>query len=351
MTNSRIERVSEEINLLESAQSPGTTEVAQPDLMSSLIDENYQTIATDLAKKDLSELSKERNSFLSVMNIYQISIGAEKNFNTRLDELYRELNELKSRQANPKKEITSDRTGYFVSFADGYEDILNTENISEITSEQIKEIVSAEKAGESKADKNCIGKLIDGYGWKMAGIIDNSDNTYSAGDTVKLRFASTSDSVTARIESITETNVPEESVICLDCDEMTFDLVKHRVERVEMILHDYEGIKVPRDALRFNKDNEKGVYILLGQRVLFRKLDIIFECDDYILSKLTSDTSYVNVYDEIIISGVDTAEYLSAEEEFTYGDDEEEEIPLYTGPVEPQTEDDGKKPEEAYEDE
>ena len=122
---------------------------------------------------------------------------------------------------------------------------------------------------------------------------------------------------------------------------MTFSLVKNRVERVEMILHDYEGIRVPRDALRFNKDNEKGAYILLGQRVLFKKIDVVYECDEYLLSRITSDTSYINVYDEIIISGVNTSEYYALEEEDT-AQEEEEEIPHYN--IEPQTEDDGKKP-------
>lgn len=341
--NGRIEAVKNEIDLLESTQSPGTTEVAEPGQLSLLIDEKYQSIATELAKKDLSTLGSDRNSFLSLMNIYRITIGEEKDYNDRIDKLTLELNTLEAHQKSPKKEITSDKTGYFVSFTDGYEDELNTENIDDVSADEIKSIIENENSGTKKKDRNSIGKLIDGYGWKMVGIIDNSENTYVSGDEVKLKFASTSDTVSAVIEKLTDTDDPKETVVVLDCDQMTFSLVKNRVERVEMILHDYEGIKVPRNALRFNKNNDKGAYVLLGQRVLFKKIDVIYECEDYLLSKITSDTSYVNVYDEIIISGVNTSEYLALEEE---DEPEEEEIPIYKLP-EPQTQDDGKKPENA----
>lgn len=331
---SKAEKLESEISLLESSQSPGTTETANPEQLSSLIEENYQKIATDLAKKDLSNLSSERDSFLSVMNIYRITIGEEANFNDRIDSLYRELNTIKGRQKSPEREITSDGTGYFVSVTDGYESSLNTENIDSLTAEDIEDIVSSELSGNKKQSKNAIGKLIDGYDWKMVGVIDNSEKTFAPSDTVRLKFASTSDTVYATVEKITDTDDPKKSIITLYCEEMTFDLVKNRVERVEMILHDYEGIKVPREALRFDKDNNKGVYVILGQRVMFKKLDIIYECDDYLLSKLTSDTDYLNIYDEIVVSGVNTAEYFQVEEEMAEefgGDDtEEEEIPIYT---------------------
>lgn len=336
--NGRIEALKEEISLLESAQSPGTTELAKPAFLSPLIEETYQTISTDLAKKDLSSLDSERDSFLSLMCIYQITIGEAVDFDDRIDELYRQLNELEGRKRSPKREITADSTGYFVSYTDGYENMLNTENITELTADEIKQIVSDENSDNSKKSDKSIGKLIDGYGWKMVGIIDNSETTFSPGDTVKLKFASTSDTVNAVIERITDTDDPNESIVQLDCEEMTFDLVKHRVEHVEMILHDYEGIKVPREALRFDKNNNKGVYVLLGQRVMFKKLDVIFESSDYLLSRITSDSEYLNIYDEIIISGVDTEEYLLTNDtDDTPEDDEpEEEIPVYTGEQTPE---------------
>ena len=129
------------------------------------------------------------------------------------------------------------------------------------------------------------------------------------------------------IESLEPTDNPSEWVLILRCDEMTYDLVQKRVERVEMTLNDFEGIRVPREALRFNKNNEKGCYVLWGQRVLFKKVDTIFEDNDYILSRITSDESYVCVYDDIIIEGVDTAAYMAnSDEVVTVAENDEEEL-------------------------
>lgn len=62
--------------------------------------------------------------------------------------------------------------------------------------------------------------------------------------------------------------------------------------------------------MRFNKNNEKGVYVLLGQRIAFKKVDVIYECDEYLLSAITSDTSYISVYEDIILSGEIPAEVM-----------------------------------------
>jgi len=127
------------------------------------------------------------------------------------------------------------------------------------------------------------------------------------------------------IESLEPTENPKEWVLILRCEEMTFDLINKRVERVQMTLNDFEGIKVPREAIRFNKNNEKGCYVLWGQRVLMKKIDPIFEAEDYILSRLTSNEEYVCVYDDIIIKGVDTAAFMANSDEIVTEDEDFEE--------------------------
>ena len=61
--------------------------------------------------------------------------------------------------------------------------------------------------------------------------------------------------------------------------------------------------------------------------MLFKKVDTIFEDNDYILSRITSDESYVCVYDDIIIEGVDTAAYMAnSDEVVTVAENDEEEL-------------------------
>lgn len=318
--NQQIEKLKEEVKLLESAQNPGTTEVAQPEFISSLIDEEYQTIAFLIAEDDLEALVEERKQLQTLMDIYKIIINEETDFNDAINSLNSRINELEAKKREPIDAVTTDSTGYFISHTDGFESKLSLEKIDTLTVSDIKNVISG---SDTKSSSRAIGKMVDGYEWKMAGIVNPNEADFRIGSSITVKFASTPDRLTAVVEDMIESDDPEESVIVLSCDKLTYNLVQRRVERVELILNDHNGIRVPRAAIRFNDKNEKGVYILLGQRIAFKKIEPIYECEEYILSEITSDTDYISVYDDIIVEG-EISEDLYVEE--ISADEPEEEI-------------------------
>ena len=78
---------------------------------------------------------------------------------------------------------------------------------------------------------------------------------------------------------------------------------------------------MPREAIRFkdvtetvtdDQGNEqtktstwKGVYIREGEQVLFKKINVIYEGSDYVLSEITGDKEFLALYDDIMIEEVD----------------------------------------------
>ena len=312
--NRRIEDLEHDVGLLRSAQNPGTIQTADPAFISSLIGERYQSITSLLAKGDITDIRTQRDDLFTLLCIYQLTIGQESSYDEKIAAMSAEVADLRVERQKAKGEIVSPGSGYFVSYTDGYESELTFDNAESITAERIDEIIQ-DDGKEYQAPKNVVGKLISGYNWKIAGVVDNSQSVFNPGDTVKLSFASVSDSVTATIERLEPTADPTRALIVLRCDETTDQLVKIRKDRVDMTLHDFEGVRVPKEALRFNKQNEKGCYILIGQNVKFRKIDEIYREDDYVLSRLTSDPSYVSVFDKVITEGVDTAAYYEAQED------------------------------------
>ena len=308
--NQQIENLRTEVEILKKEQSPGTTVVAQPEFISSLIDEKYRTITTLAARNDLSSLRSESNDFQMLMGIYQIVIGEGTDYNDRIEQLEKQIKLLEAKQNNPIDIITVPNSGYFISYVDGYEDILSTDKLSSITADEIKEVIKNDGYNSAKVSKKAVGKIVDDYEWDLVGIVTPKDASFNPGKEVKVKLSSTPDLLTAKIADVIETDDPEECVIVLSCEKLNFNLVQYRTERVEIILDDFNGIKVPREAVRFNKNNEKGVYVLLGQRIAFKKVDVIYECDDYLLSAITSDTSYISVYEDIILSGEIPAEVM-----------------------------------------
>lgn len=322
LVNQQIEKLKAEVELLESAQNPGTTAVVEPAFISDQIDEQYQTIAFLIAENDLESLDAERRKLQTLMDIYQIVINEETDFNSAIDNLNSRIDELEKRRREPSGMVSAENAGYFIGHTDGFESKLSPDTIDSLTADEIKNIIA-----ESRKDNggSSIGKIVDGYEWKMVGLVDPRITDFRVGNSVTVKFSSTPDTVTAVIDSITETDDPSESIIVLACDELTYNLVQRRAERVEIILNDYKGIKVPRNAIRFNKDNEKGVYILLGQRIAFKKINPIYECDEYLLSQITSDSDYISVYDDIITEGEISAD-LYVEETGVEDEETEEEI-------------------------
>lgn len=308
--NQQIENLRSEVEILKKEQNPGTTVVAQPEFISSLIEEKYRTITTLAARNDLTSLRSESDNFQMLMGIYQIVIGEETDYNDRIEQLEKQIKLLEAKQNNPIDIITVPNSGYFISYVDGYEDILSTDKLSSITADDIKKVIENDGYNAAKVSKRAVGKIVDDYEWNLVGIVDPKDASFNPGKEVKVKLSSTPDLLTAKIIDVIETDDPNESMIVLSCEKLNFNLVQYRTERVEIILDDFNGIKVPREAIRFNKNNEKGVYVLLGQRIAFKKVDVIYECDDYLLSAITSDTGYISVYEDIILNGEIPAEVM-----------------------------------------
>ena len=95
---------------------------------------------------------------------------------------------------------------------------------------------------------------------------------------------------------------------------MTYDLVQHRAETVEIIRGEYQGIMVPKDALHFKlitdeetgeTENVRGVYILSGEQPEFRRVKVVYEAGDYLISAQTTDSDFLHLYDSIIMKGID----------------------------------------------
>jgi hypothetical protein len=137
----------------------------------------------------------------------------------------------------------------------------------------------------------------------MVGIINAEDVFPGSGNTVMMRIAGLSEPVPVTVDEILQTDDPEKLLIIISCSEFGSEFVSRRSENCELIINDYTGIRIPRSAIRFNEQNEQGVYIIEGQKITFRKIKPLFEAESYIISEKTDDKTYVAEFDDIIVRG------------------------------------------------
>ncbi len=312
-----IAKLTKDLELLEKIQNPGTLDSAKAVTLSEGIEEDYRSLVYYRDMKDYSDMQNVMDDLLVKMSTYQIITDEVADFSLQTQQIKEKLAALRQSSVPPVEEIKSQRSAYFVSYCDGYEGRFTEENLGSLT---IDEIENAEDSKQE--DGKIVGKLVDGYKWHLVVIADNSKKEYAVGNRVRLRFESSADVYDAVITDIRNEGQASKSIVTLQCSQFNYDLVQHRTENVEIINGEFTGLKVSREAIRFvdleeklyddeGKEyevtvNTKGVYILKGEQVDFKKIDVIYEGSDYVLSAVHSgDTSYLSLYDDIIIEGVD----------------------------------------------
>ncbi len=313
----RIADKQEELAMLNKIENPGTTEHAQPANLSALIREQYRSMIRSRERGDLAGMLGNRRDLTVYMSTYEKITNPDVDYAGRIAALEDEINRLNAQKTAPDQTIRADRSAYFISYVDGYEDLLKADSVRQLTQEQI---ASVSDDGNGSADPNAIGKLVDAYSWYIVGVFDNTKLRLSEDDTATVHLESLSRNLRVKVVSLISTGDITRTQAVLRCDQFTYDVVQHRTERVEILRDTVEGIRIPRSAIRFKTLEEEvkdesgnvttkqteymGVYILIGESAEFRKLDIIYEDEDFCLSKLGAGSGYVSLYDDIIVKGV-----------------------------------------------
>lgn len=317
---SRIAEKEDEIAMLRKIENPGTSENAQPANLASLINEQFKSMIRLRERQDYSAMSNSKQDMTVLMSTYEKVTGSGVDFNDRIVALEDEVSRLTAQLSAPEKTIPAPESAYFVSFVDGYEDILTPDKMYTLTPEQLSGISDDGTLTATNAGEQVIGKLIRDYAWYIVGVFDNRKMHLSEGDRTKIRLESVPQELTVEVVSLYATGEIDKTQAVFRCDELTHDTVQHRTERVEIVRDTVEGIRVPRSAIRFKTLTEeqtdedgnvttttndyKGVYVLVGETPEFRKIDVIYEDENYYLSSLDAGGGYIALYDDIIVKGV-----------------------------------------------
>lgn len=72
-------------------------------------------------------------------------------------------------------------------------------SLSALTADQVNSV-----SDTKLDDPTIVGKLVNGYGWYLAVVADNSKKLYAIGDTLKLRFEASAELYDAEITDIND---------------------------------------------------------------------------------------------------------------------------------------------------
>lgn len=270
------------------------------------IDSNFESMLNAAYNNDFSSLEEDKLSFSEKLSRRQISLGNDVDCTAKITEIQSEIAALKSSGA-ASEIISADESGYYVSKLDGYENILTCNDIDSLTPEILR------KALEAKKNENAvssIGKIIDGYNWYVATVLESSAAAeFSKGKNVRLML---DESMGNPVKTIVHTvkKFDTKTLVIFRCNLMNENLTELRKVDGKIILNEYTGLKVSRDAVRLDENGKSGVYVRIGNIVNFRSLNIVYSEDSFVIavkpsadSGIKLDHTHLKLYDEIIISG------------------------------------------------
>ena len=220
--------------------------------------------------------------------------------------------------------ITTEKSGCFLSHCDGYENALDYSNLDRLT------LSDLDNVKQTKVSGNIAGKVVTGLKWYVACKVTADEATrlslWNGSATVLFSDAS-SESIPATIKRIYQESKDSDALLILECDYMNSDLAQARQEPIEIGLGSYTGLRISKKAIHDdyvtkttyddndNKHTEQvkvqGVYVLHGSEVRFKQISILYADDDYVIcdpepdSKDLVDGTTVELYDQVILEGDD----------------------------------------------
>lgn len=231
----------------------------------------------------------------------QIATGEEVDLSSKIAQLTEQYQSYKA-AGTTHSSLNSRTSGYYSSTIDGYETTVDYGSVRELTAEQIKKILDSEPKAKSP---RIIGKVFADFDWYMLCIVPtNRAGDLAVGDTVKVNFPySAVSSLPAKVYSVGNEKSSDDTAIVLKCNRMDSGIATLRKESAQLVIHSYDGIRVNSDAILVNAKGDKGVFVKEGNLCRFRKLDVIYNGEDFVLSKPHEEAGYVSVYDNVILGG------------------------------------------------
>ncbi len=301
ITLSRISELERQIADIEQMQGYNDKAAADLDLANAKLSTAVNEYVLSCAGGNFDKAAECEDEVISCINRRSLITGEQTDFSERLNALNTELSSLKAALPAEKGRIVADTSGYFISSADGYEQVYTCESPESITPEFLAE------TKPSDTPHNVIGKIVSDYEWYIAApvTLDQSLN-YKEGDRVTLKTKlKSSPELSVTVSRVNLSQSEDTAVVVFACSDMNSELSALRTVSVTIVSKSYEGLQLPKKALRVVEE-QTGVYVVSGMSLKFVPVEVIYSTKDneYIICKQEkSNENVLRLYDEVVVKG------------------------------------------------
>ncbi len=272
------------------------------DTVSNQIYHTMVDLSRSIDSGSFDEFDKSSLKALEQLSVFSLATKADLNYDSAISSLTSQLDVVNQDMLVSSSEITTGVGGYFVSYTDGFETLINMDMIQTATPEELKTLLET----NDRAIETNSCKVVSNYTWYFAALIDSKyESRFKKGQKLELdlNYALVK-KLPVKVAQVTTDIENQLSMILFSCESLNSDITSLRIESGEISFRTYKGIRIPRSAIRVIDDNV-GVYTRYDNKVLFKKITYDFENDDFVLANPSRKSDELNLYDEIILEGKD----------------------------------------------
>ena len=294
----QIARKEAELKELEAAYSYATSGASTGGLDSDIVRLTADVaVRAGRAEYDLaSDSADQLKSF--VLRRYVTAADSEAIWK-RITQAREELNTLYANAGGESGHILAEKSGYFSGVADGLEEELTPEFLEFASVEEYQNY-----RDRPHRETDAIGKLVTSDRWYYATEVNSVDvKELMVGDQIVVSFAyDFRENVRMRIDRISAAEGGK-CLLVLSSSQYIQSAVSARSQTARLIFDNKSGLRIPKQAMHPNEEGESGVYVLVGAKAKWKRVNIIYDDgDSYIVELDESNTNNLRLEDEIILT-------------------------------------------------
>lgn len=292
--------ISAQIALLEDSKKAGSLITSLTQSQAS-VTQSYYGVLENIAAGNYAGAGVESQTLLSHISTYGMLMGPGK-ADEMISYLVGQRQSLLDAWGGTQVPYVATHSTNFVHGCDGYESVFDYSRVMEMTAQEFYSMTQAAPVSTA----GTVGKMINSHTW-YAAIPMNEDNAarFTVGDAYEFSFIDNDGvALTLTLERKILGEGKQNGVLVFSCDRTPKDFSFLRTQRVQSVVEQVTGYRVPMEALR-EHNGEKGVYILHDSSVEFRRVSIVREGAGYYI---------VQTWEQDAAGGAGIAKYLQ------YGD-------------------------------
>ena len=220
----------------------------------------------------IAEATSHKLNLITKVNRRNASSGIGTDASSQIGELLSQRALITAQLGSLLSEIKTPCSGWYYPETDGYEDVFSASAISTLTYDDFKRLVASSGADTSSD----AGKTVSDPVWYfVCELSKESLDAKEAGEEYTIYFPhNRGTKIAMTLEKICPGGDVGLAVFRTDKTPEGFDFA--RMQSYELLENEYTGFKVPKSSVRVI-DGQMGVYVLTGEVVHFRKIEVMTE--------------------------------------------------------------------------